>query len=71
MSETETTKQAPATVSTNEPVDAGVALTEKQKANGTHLYFTPAQEGVDRGVTVKAKSFTEAVTKANELQGDK
>lgn len=56
----EKTSKSPTVVRTNEPVNRGIELTDNQKANGTAIYFTPAQEGVEVGTSVKAKSMTEA-----------
>lgn len=58
-------KQSPTMVRTNELVTEGVALTETQRADGQRIYFTPPQEGVEFGTTVKATSLE----KAQELTG--
>lgn len=59
MPEEKTTK-SPTVVRTNERLERGIELTDKQRASGTGIYFTPAQEGVEFGTSVKAKNTAEA-----------
>lgn len=65
MADKEQTTKSPTVVRTNEGVQAGIVLTEKQRASGQRIYFTPPQEGVEFGTSVKANSLE----KAQELTG--
>lgn len=65
MSEKEQPTKSPTVVRTNEGVEAGISLTEKQRASGQRIYFTPPQEGVEFGTSVKANSLE----KAQEMTG--
>lgn len=65
MADKEQTTKSPTVVRTNEGVQAGIVLTEKQRASGQRIYFTPAQDGVEFGTSVKANSLE----KAQELTG--
>lgn len=54
-----------ASVASDEPQTSSVELTEKEQAEGKRIWFVPPQDGSDVAVTVKAKTYKQAVSLAN------
>ena len=60
-----------ASVVSDQPQDGSVELTENEVAEGKRIWFIPPQDDIDVAVTVKAKTYKQAVSLAKRRVKDR
>lgn len=75
MAEKEQPTKTPTLVRAGERAEQGIGITEKQRASGVKIYFTPPQNSLEFATSVKATSLEQAqrltgLSVPTETEGD-